>query len=848
MLALVGCSEATELDRLVPKMVLDTRSLDFGEVPVGMTKRAAIQVSNPGGLPLTLSAVLTSTVFEGAVTELVIAPGSTVPLVLSFAPSRGGRVEDTLHITSNADNADCAVTGTGVPGFATITPRAVELSTRVMTTRSVELVITNHGVTPLSGDVRPLQFVRPESYAVSATLLTSGPQFTVPASGEATFRLDYAPIVVGDDSGQVMFELCGPACGLEVDVRARASSGALRADPAAIDFGAVGIDEKKLEPVTLFNDGSTPIQITALTIEGTSEALVKSIRPLPITLRPGSATVLSIEYTPRSPAAMRADLVVATDNPDVGEAHVALSGHGIGALMEVQPANLDFGVVRREVAQRRSFLVVNSGSVSFRITELSFVGHPSMRLAAAPGLPARLDPGDTLVSSVELVPTGTNGLYLGEVTVRADRADLPVIKLPVRAVFTEPNCRLDVAPDTVTFGLLEPGSTASLDVQITNVGVRDCILENGAMLEPSDPVFSVAPVSWPIALTPGQNTRVTFTYAPTEPREAKSTYRVTTDDAGYREHSIRLVGTAQEAIVPPAAGRFLFYWQIGRSGDIMRVPLQGSPVPTPYWGTRTGKQCSGCHSISPDGRYLAIVGLGNIDIVDTRTQQAVAGSRPVSSLTFVSWNPDVNTSPPYQFAYGDNDAIQISSAQGGQVHTLRGADEPNFGHGMPTWGPGKIAFVRGTQGNGLHFWGPTDIMIVDEAGGVAVPLAGASLNNGGNFYPKFSPNGRWIAYNHSPSAGGTVSVPDARVQLVRADNSGTVLTLPLLNTASGATSFPTWAVDGTYLSFSSNRPGGAGGWDIYIAPIDPVSGTEGMPRNLAEVNTAEFEHAAVWSP
>lgn len=280
----------------------------------------------------------------------------------------------------------------------------------------------------------------------------------------------------------------------------------------------------------------------------------------------------------------------------------------------------------------------------------------------------------------------------------------------------------------------------------------------------------------------------------------------------------------------------------------MRVPLQGSPVPTPYWGTRTGKQCSGCHSISPDGRYLAIVGLGNIDIVDTRTQQAVAGSRPVSSLTFVSWNPDVNTSPPYQFAYGDNDAIQISSAQGGQVHTLRGADEPNFGHGMPTWGPGKIAFVRGTQGNGLHFWGPTDIMIVDEAGGVAVPLAGASLNNGGNFYPKFSPNGRWIAYNHSPSAGGTVSVPDARVQLVRADNSGTVLTLPLLNTASGATSFPTWAVDGTYLSFSSNRPGGAGGWDIYIAPIDPVSGTEGMPRNLAEVNTAEFEHAAVWSP
>ena len=81
------------------------------------------------------------------------------------------------------------------------------------------------------------------------------------------------------------------------------------------------------------------------------------------------------------------------------------------------------------------------------------------------------------------------------------------------------------------------------------------------------------------------------------------------------------------------------------------------------------------------------------------------------------------------------------------------------------------------------------------------------------------------------------------------DGSGTVLDLPMVNCAvnSCGSSFPTWSNDGEYLSFSSNRGGGAGSWDLYISDIDPVTGDAMPPFNIVEANTPMFEHAARWS-
>jgi hypothetical protein len=289
-------------------------------------------------------------------------------------------------------------------------------------------------------------------------------------------------------------------------------------------------------------------------------------------------------------------------------------------------------------------------------------------------------------------------------------------------------------------------------------------------------------------------------------------------------------------------------------GDIVQLPLQGMTSPQPYWGPRTGKLCSGCHTVSPDGHYVAIVEGPSLKIVDTRTNVEIAASTFMGS-TYFSWNPDVNTSPPYQYAYDDGSNIKIGALFTGELRTLAGADDPTFYQLMPSWSSdGRIAFVRGAQvttgmmGGSFGFVGPTDIMVVDESGGPPQLIAG---NNGGaNYYAQFSPNALWIGYTFSAQAMGTVAAADAVLKLASSSATNVILDLSQANSApgDGASSFPTWSVDGSFISFASNRSGGRGSWDIYLAPIDPITGTDGAAIPLDVANTPDFEHGAQWSP
>jgi Tol biopolymer transport system component len=312
--------------------------------------------------------------------------------------------------------------------------------------------------------------------------------------------------------------------------------------------------------------------------------------------------------------------------------------------------------------------------------------------------------------------------------------------------------------------------------------------------------------------------------------------------------------TGGPEIVPPAAGRFLYYWDVGGagSGTIMRLPLQGVTNPVAYWNGNG--MCVGCHSVSPDGRYLAVVNSGSftLAIVDTMSNQLVTvpGNLNSQNTVMVAWRPDVNAAPPYQFAYDDGQIIRVASVMGGPIGTLAGADIANVAQKHPAWGPnGKIAFVRGTNNTFLGFSGSSDIMLIDENGGMAQPLVGASGTGGLNYYPAFSPNGEWIAYTISHGGGnmGTYAAQDAEIRVVASNQSGTVLNPPMLNSPGFPSSFPTWSHDGQFLSFSSERTGGLGSWDIWFVAFDPVTGNMGMPMDLMPANTSGFEHLAQWS-
>ncbi|NIJ21476.1 Tol biopolymer transport system component [Sphingomonas naasensis] len=112
--------------------------------------------------------------------------------------------------------------------------------------------------------------------------------------------------------------------------------------------------------------------------------------------------------------------------------------------------------------------------------------------------------------------------------------------------------------------------------------------------------------------------------------------------------------------------------------------------------------------------------------------------------------------------------------------------------------------------------GGYDIWMARRSGGGWQPAAPVAFNTAGrDFDPAFSADGRFV-YFCSDRAGGAGGDDIWRVA-VRGDGFGVPVNLgPAVNSA-GSEFAPMLAPGGATLLFSSDRPGGAGGHDLYTA-------------------------------
>ena len=109
--------------------------------------------------------------------------------------------------------------------------------------------------------------------------------------------------------------------------------------------------------------------------------------------------------------------------------------------------------------------------------------------------------------------------------------------------------------------------------------------------------------------------------------------------------------------------------------------------------------------------------------------------------------------------------------------------------------------------------------------------------------PAFSPDGKTMIYSRGNTGKRKDFSPDMDLYISRYLN-GTGWTEPSYVSASDSASWdgsPAFSRDGKTIYFSSNRPGGLGGIDIYRVNMD-ASGRFGNPVNLGkEINTAGDE-------
>ncbi|MFU8802183.1 MAG: choice-of-anchor D domain-containing protein, partial [Bradymonadaceae bacterium] len=121
--------------------------------------------------------------------------------------------------------------------------------------------------------------------------------------------------------------------------------------PTSLRFGTVAVGDHILEPFVIYNRGGDPLNISAITYEGSDSFVVEypGADPIPAHLARNEHLIVHIRYTPENDDVDHGKIILSTNDPDDEEFEILLTGNGPTPCISVS-GDVDFG--EPEVGER----------------------------------------------------------------------------------------------------------------------------------------------------------------------------------------------------------------------------------------------------------------------------------------------------------------------------------------------------------------------------------------------------------------------------------------------------------------------------------------------------------------
>lgn len=276
--------------------------------------------------------------------------------------------------------------------------------------------------------------------------------------------------------------------------------------------------------------------------------------------------------------------------------------------------------------------------------------------------------------------------------------------------------------------------------------------------------------------------------------------------------------------------------------------------------------CVGCHDYSSQSAFFNIKTAVGRRLATTKWQGQ--GFQPnlqdIGEFSFITISPDgqhaafaINLTgklklnqtsiEPFEYPYESGD-IGYYDAKRNSVVPLSGASDPNFVEDMPFFSPdGKyLLFSRYQYGvkDGMRGIPSMDLYKVPfngGSGGKPIPITKASANNMYQYFPRYSPNGKWLSFCRGDGFQGIYARKTSDIFLLSVN--GNTVTKLNLNKENMMDSWHDWSSDSHWLIFSSNREKN-NLTSLYLAYIDD-RGKDYPPVKLVgyeslKINTPQF--------
>jgi hypothetical protein len=492
--------------------VLNTASLDFGQVCVGQNNSRNFTVTNPGNRDLVINSITSSNPAFSVVNPVLpvtIPGGTTATMTVVFSCTSPGAQSGTLSFNTSSSCGPISCGTISVSGFCVlvacdVAPRTIDFgAVCVGAFRDQTITVSNSGNGDLT--INAINSTNPAFSVISPLPVT------VPGGGSVPLTVRFSCASPGPQSGTLSFSTsssCGP-----IDCGTVAVSGVCQlitgdVNPRNITFGDVCVGSSADQTFTITNTGNAPFTVTTIMSSNPAFSIVSPA--LPVTIPVGGSVVVTVRFTCTSPGPQAGTISFTSESAcgPVSLGTVNLTGFCAQVGCSVVPVALNFGAVFAGTSVTQTVTVNNSGNIPFTINA---VNSTNAAFAAVSPLPVTIAPGASADITIRFsCPPGSSGPQSGTLSFSTSSACGPVACGTVSVsgeCFVGPICvpnpgSINFGPvivnQTQQTGVVNPNTGAPVPAfSISNMGDRALVISAATSTNPRFTVVTPLPVTIP---------------------------------------------------------------------------------------------------------------------------------------------------------------------------------------------------------------------------------------------------------------------------------------------------------------------------------------------------------------
>jgi len=333
--------------------------------------------------------------------------------------------------------------------------------------------------------------------------LVSGPDLPLELAPNDAFpvELSYTPTDGDVDTAQLRVRYKAGDQDVELDVLLKGSevSPRLVAFPNPVDFGQRPVDTPAVKDLSLANQGSLPLVISAVTVEPTGDwSDTVSVTGFPAegaTLADATPLSLTVTFTPTADMAVVTTpianiKIVSNDPAGDGVTIIPVFGRPEAPSLQVNPPDLvDFGFVAQNLTTTRELTLSNKGSADLIVEvvtvtdeqdalpgEFTIANADAWGPTAASPTAAVIAPDTFQTIKVEFTNLGGDtGVAWGKLVVTSNDGQQPTWEVNLKAQRAgAPTCKIELQPASLDYGIVPRGFSKTMSFQLVNVGSGVC--------------------------------------------------------------------------------------------------------------------------------------------------------------------------------------------------------------------------------------------------------------------------------------------------------------------------------------------------------------------------------------